>query len=350
MFKNRKLIGIIAGLFLLAITGYRFQREMVLRELTRGGDQHRGLGSWNDEAGRTAFYTRKRRFANLWLARDARDIVPEVEGYLKDPSLSLRVSAIRALGKLENPAALEALEKVRLQIERQPQSGVRLQTVQMAIARIEGRQLQGKKKLNAFCRSLNLSWGEVCSLSVKVNAPKNVTERWNVPGSPAVEIVHETVALLYAMGDKGENTQSYMDQLTLSPAEVMYLKCAGLPANEEAAKLVSYCVFSKDADIWEVREEILKNHVVSLGKTGSDQILELLKKVQADPNRYFPHPDQTRGYTYLFRAAAYTGRREAIPLLRRLQNHSFKWVAYYAEQAADRLEDRTAVPTFPASP
>lgn len=346
--KNNKWKWISGAVVAVALSAYPIQREWMLRQMTLGGERARSSRPWRNQNERLAYFARKRRFADLWLARDKKNVGRPVEVFLRDPALALRVSAVRALGWLEQPEGLVALKTMQKRIKSGQEKEMRLQTVQLAQGRIQARSFTGQKKLDVFCRSVGLSWGEVVRLSRKINAPTTPQEREAVSGSPAVEVVRETVDLLYSMGKKKGNIRPFAQQLILTPSQKIYLQVAPLSVKQETQQLIKYSILNTIAGDSSGFEELVKNHLIGLGPDSRDQLLLLMKRVSNEPSKFFPRPESTRGYTTLFRAVANIGDIDAVVSLRKIEKNSYKWVSYYSVQSRRKLEEKVAVPDFPA--
>lgn len=328
---------------------HQVRREMAIRSLVSGGEDMRRSRPWTGEAERRAHYLRKRTLAHVWQSRHRQKVLPKIESYLQDRSWPIRVSAVRALGWLEEPSSVPALRKIEQRINSGQETQVGIETVKMAVGRIEARDLKGKYKLEKVAKSVGLSWQEVARLSQRVNAPASARDRYAVAGSSAVGIVRDFVDLLYEMGKQGQDIQPFAKQLTLLPSQQVYLNAANRTVEQEIDEILAYGLQpDRFGPITDGAEELLKDHLVGLGEPAADALIEKLQDVAEAPTKQFSNPDVQRGYVNLFRAVANLEDKRVIPLLKILSQSRHRWLSYYAAQSLSNMEQGLTSPAIPA--
>jgi hypothetical protein len=268
-------------------------------------------------------WTRFRRFDSIWRMRKQKNVVSEILPFLRDPFPTLRVRAVRALGELENPAALPPLqallERMKVEGNEYKEEGIPVVTLKLALGRITSHNIKGKSKISTVLKSVGLTWSEFLQLSQNVNGPRRSSPI--DAGTPGYEIVQTIVDLLYTMGKQGEKVEVLAKEVTLTPAQRVIVKVANLPENQEIKLILDslssvYVVRNDDA--------ALSQHLVELGPSATLAILRRLEDMKQHPKKYSglePVPNypgafqQHMGYVNLFNAAIQTRDRRMIPLL-----------------------------------
>lgn len=222
-----------------------------MNRLLRASPHFKQPSSYRTVEERQAWLEHNWRFANLWLARNEQDIVPEIIPFLDDPDKDLRERAAKALGRLEDVRAEEPLQQKLEQGQKThaaPDSigaaDIPSQTLKLALGRIRARDLEGKAKLNKVAESVDLTYQGVGLLAQQLGAKyhsQDPSERRAASGSAAKGIVLEIVDVLYAMGKNGENIAGLKDDnLAFGPAIAMKLKAATLPLDQEIQLILDY--------------------------------------------------------------------------------------------------------------
>ena len=207
--KNKKTFVYFALVGVTAVTVLWGQSEWKVRQLSQ--PQSRLNASAVEPKLRAAWPAQNRQLAQLWLAREQRDVTPELLQLLQSSQHpDIRRRTVRALGRLEKPASLTPLQEWQKALTPAEQEATS-PTLPLALGRIQNHALTGQQKLDAVAKSVGLSWSEVVRLSQKVNAPKAYAQ-----GTPADQIVDEIISVLYTMGKKGEQVQKLSSALTLS--------------------------------------------------------------------------------------------------------------------------------------
>ncbi|HEX8235311.1 MAG TPA: hypothetical protein VF600_05100 [Abditibacteriaceae bacterium] len=252
--------------------------EAVVQSLTQG--QSHSEGEAIQDAERPALMLKRRHFIAAWRARHERKVDDEIIPYLQDPKTALRVRAARALGRLESPQAenalLALLQRMKEEAATRNPSGVREQTVLLALARIRSRNLRGKARVDAVVQSVGLTLADLSLLSQKVNG----VERAWTKGSPGDEIVDEVVDVLYAMGKRGENIEAMNRDLKLKLTEPQQVKLQGaaLPENEEIQLILDY--LSKPRVLTPDVYDLAYNHLANLGPVVLTRVMQRLQDLR----------------------------------------------------------------------
>ncbi len=349
---GRKYLLLLGVAMLTAFGARAAWRECVLQQLaSSGGASAHEAGPFDGPEGKAALDKRNGRFADLWMARQRRDVVPEIASFLDDPYYGMRKRAVRALGWLEKPSAKPYLEKTLQRVKSGKEPQVPVQLVHWALGRIDARHLRGKAKLQAVTQSAGFSWDEMVRLSRKVYAPPTLDDVYAVQGSVGMQLLQEVAALLYAMGKQGDNIQPFVAQLTLPRAYHVYLRGAQQNVQQEIELVLNYS--TREVEIVGPEEEwVCEDHLVALGQPALDAIERRLRDMLAHPTMY-PEPSGygTR-HIMIFRAAAKTRRRDFLGLLRKFEEGSpgsqNKWVGDHAYRSRIALEERSVAPRFPA--
>lgn len=325
-----------------------------------------------NEAEERAWLERNWRFANLWLARKEKDIVPEIIPFLDDPDEDLRERAAKALGRLGDVRAeaplqqkLEQVQQIQSSTNDEAGRMVPEQTLRLALGRIRARDLKGQAKLDKVAESVDLTYAGVARLAQLIQAQyksENPDERRQAGEGQGAAVVLEFVDLLYAMGKNGENIENFEPtRLAFGPALAMKLKAATLPLEQEIQLILDYTAQPKGG-------AFDPSYLVGLGPRATEMIVQRLADMHRTPQQYNLNTRGAVGPTYLFDAAAMTGDPRVIPLLQQIvtdfkygstqwENNSHKtlenWtpaVQVYgsAQQARGDAERKSMFPKFPA--
>jgi hypothetical protein len=348
--KQWCIIAVILIVTTSAIGARHQHRESVLNDLARA-ELRREDEPFVDSKDKDLWSKRNRRFAEIWLARKARNVTEEILPYLDDPFYPTRVAAVRAIGRLEDPhaepslkAKLDLLSKDKDKIVTHGDRArmIPATTLQFAIGRIQSRDLKGRAKVEALAKSMGLTWAEVGELSYKCNGRFKGAHA--AAGSPAIEIVREFVDVLYRMGKKGENIEPLANSLTLSPAQQVQIKAAKLSTEEEITLILDYAVSLKG--VGGDSEHLIEEHLMDLGPRANEMLRKKLEDIKEHPERY-PDDEYGTGRVTLLRAAGLSNDQRMLPLVKYFASSSNKWTRYDARRARDQIEHLSAIPSFP---
>ena len=351
--KKRAFIAVVFTAVVLAgaIWG---QSEWKVRQLTQPQEHLNAQGV--PPQARAAWPQQNRMLSQLWLARQKRDVTPELLKLLKSSQHpEIRHRTVRALGRIENPKALGPLKAWEKTLTPQQKEEF-YPTLPLAIARIQSHNLKGQKKLEALSKSVSLSWSETVRLSQKVNAPRSQNQ--NTSGG---EIVREVVDTLYLLGKRGERVNKISSQLLLAPSQSALINSANLSPQKQVAFLISYLDGVNMEGYGD--SELANRYLISI--PGSNVLL--VKYLQGFKNNPQSHIARAKpklphlGYTFLFEAAALT-RDKQVPILLKAISSKFKpsWdknsdvnsnpqatVYFFAQQAQHIAEDKREYPILP---
>lgn len=340
--KIKSLVGLLAVAGVAVCVG-RIHSEWKLMRLTYSVERSEGSPFHNPQE-RAAWHQSYRRFVNLWVDRHKRDVTREILPYLQDPVKVQRARAARALGRLESAAAESELRKVMQRMKSDAKwsqsSGVPYPTLQLALGRIDAREMTGQQKLSAVAKSVGLNWNEVTRLSRKINAPVTLKEKYAAPGSPGAEIVNEMVDVLYQMGKQGEEIKPFVKQLTLSLGQQTKLQAALVSKQQEIKIILDRLSFPKGT---KGSAQLLQNHLVGLGKEASDAVIRRIDHMRQHPEKY----PQQLGYNMVFGLAAITADRRALPILKKFEKNSNVYIRQQAIIAKWDINSRSSFPLVP---
>ena len=161
--KNKKrLVGIGAVSVALLVTLWG-QSEWKVRQLSQP-QAHLNARPVSPQL-RADWPAQNQQLAQLWLARQERDVTPELLQLLQTSQHpDIRRRTVRALGRLESSAALGPLQAWGKTLSAEDKQMIE-PTLSLALGRLQSHELKGQKKLDAVAKSVNLSWSEVVRLS-----------------------------------------------------------------------------------------------------------------------------------------------------------------------------------------
>lgn len=344
----------------LLVAGNRMYGEFVLGGLARTENARRKM-PFRTRQERKAWLERSDRFAALALARRQRDVASELLPFLQDPAEPLRLRAVKLLGRLESAQAEASLEALANRLKGPGASVARkhadssrvseavreesmFPTLDLALARIRARNLNGWTKVQALAKSVGLSFDEVVRLSHKVNDP---VEGKYASGSAGYEIVDEMVDMLYQMGKRGEDIRPVANRLTLRPAQKVKLQAASLPLEQEITLILNYLSQVKMVG---GSEFDLAEHLSASGAPASNAVIRRIRDaLQRSEQRLQDSTVSAAGCSILFRFANRADDTRAIPLLKQFEkkfkddfvrdsNSPEGWIYAEAQRAREDLE------------
>jgi hypothetical protein len=257
----------------------------------------------------------------LWQQRRQRDISQELLPYLQKPDAEVRLFAIRALAKLDSPAAKPAHLASGFSSERQNL------LYNLSLARIRTQNLEGPARLEAISKSVGISWPELIEKSKIVNGKFGAYSQ----NTKEALVIEEIVDTLYVMARRGKKIDGLIDDLTLHSVPQLRLKGAKLSEKAEAELLLDYLMRQKviTSQTMEIR-----HYLSEMGQPAIEPVIARLKEMQAHPKSY----ENTHGYSELFRTAYVLGDSRALPILKYFETYSHKWIPHYANQSRSLLE------------
>ena len=310
---------------------------------------------YSTPAEKAAFDQRARRLGQLWLARRKRNVTLELVRMLQaERTAVLRERLVIALGRLEDPQALESLEQMRSGKE---QNSFKLRVspfrLQLAIGRIRARNLRGKAKVNAVAKAVGMTWPKLKTTSASLRADLQTPEAAYAIKKDERFILEEFYDLFYRMGKNGEDIRAL---------GAFDLQIWGTDTNKMPEALYSYSQTllnvaslsdAQEVKFWLSRATPPKkspfdpSHLLDLGPTVPTELKLYLREVAAKAKTNPKIMARTRAYQSAFEAASFTGDTSYLPLLRPFLNTNEKWTRIYAARAINSLNSGGGVIAFP---
>ncbi len=290
----------------------------------------------------------QRRFARAWVTRREKSSQKELLDYLDDSDGYFREKAVRALGRLELAEAespLRALaaktHDIKTAEEWESIKAVPLVPLNLAIARIQSKNLNGQKKLDALAQSVGIEWKDIVRLSQRFYTPIIPGREPPRPRPTKAErqLMLEVVDVLYTMKKKGEDISPWEKQLTLPPAYKVILESADLSPEKEVTFILDYFASLK---VLKGDSDGLLSHLVGV-KDAKKTIFSYLPMAELNPKI-----DPPTGYEMLFYAAASFGDQTAIPLIARFESSEDGYVSATAKEFGEALaKNEEVIPDLP---
>jgi len=301
---------------------------------------------------------RHRQFGKIWLNRRTISATqPLLELLTSEQQQHLRERLIIALGRLEDPQAVQPLQDLLKHVRHaqrrgrpleepfEPRDDIPVYRINLALGRIGARDLTGEAKLNAIARSVGTTWPKLRALGNQLRKAIETqhTAKYRIQDSDESGIIEEFYYVLYEMGKKGEDIQLLGGyDLLIWPNDKAILDAASL---------------SNDAEIkfWLDRATppsvggFYPEHLIDLGPRVPDALLEQLKKalakVKADPAVVKNFGGA--GLGPMMKAAAATEDPRFIPILREFEKIKDRGTRIHTAKALRAMEGKLPVLTFP---
>ena len=332
--KNKKrLVGIGAVSVALLVTLWG-QSEWKVRQLSQP-QAHLNARPVSPQL-RAAWPAQNQQLAQLWLARQQRDVTPELLQLLQSSQHpDIRRRTVRALGRLEKSATLAPLQTWQKTLTPAEQEALS-PTLPLAIGRIQSHDLIGQKKLDAVAKSVGLSWGEIVRLSQKVNAPKAYAQ-----GTPADQIVDEIVDVLYSMGRKDVSVRELSGMLTIPQPQKLMIESSSLPKSQEFEVEINYL---SRIEILNGPNYELIDHLRSFSPDSAKVAISRLTEMKRNPNSY---PKKVN-YKALFIVATGNNYSPSVSVLKQFEQSSNAYWSQKARIMRLRVEANQAIPIVPS--
>lgn len=299
---------------------------------------------FESRAERDAWRARYREFCDLWIARHERDVTAGLAKLAQTPGPPvLRERAVRALGRLETPAAGRSLNLLLAQSGKPgtkaghtAAASVPPETMKLALARLRTRGQAPRLRVDALARAAGVQPTDLRPLSRRLNDPTHP----ETGRSFGRDVFDEVLDVLYTTRRQGHDIRAVASGLALSPAQQVLLRSAGLPPDAEVRLILDY-----EAQLAIVRGDDLTlayRHLVGLGPRAHALLGQYLDGILRQPRQA-----QQQGAITLLRTAALTGDSRLLPVLRRHNHHPDSRLAGEAQDAVRRLEQRRAYPILP---
>ncbi len=292
-------------------------------------------------------------FARIWEQRYTRDISAELLPFVDDADEELSERALRALGRLEKTTVLSELEKRRKAQEAAIQAGKtdaaqrpkRYFDFDTPIARIESRNLHGRKKIEFVLTHMegNWTWEKAVEVSHKMKEPLAYIRTPRPARVYQLRHLLEVVDMLYSMSKKGENIQELRRPFLFSKPQNDQLDGAKMTPKQEAEHLLD-CSLQVDRP-GDDEEYVYGSHLLSLGEPARSALKKRLEQILLDKPKFthrFP-------LIVMLHTAARTGDRSYLPLFDRFQ----KEMTYISDIGEDAVSSKEALEmglTSPSSP
>ena len=281
---------------------------------------------------------RAQQFGQLWLARRKTQVAPQLVKMLADePTLALRRNLVIALGRLEDPLAEKPLRQLLQRARNHPtlqRDQVEPFRIQLALGRINARNLTGRAKLDTVARSVGKNWASLQQdakrLRVQLHDRVGIYEAQQ---SHDYFIVKEFYDVLYRMGKRGENIRALgAYDLVLWPQEKPLLFASELSDKEESRFWIKRASPPGEVGLY-------PEHLLDLGPQVPDELLEATKTALSTAKRDVSSVQNRKivGLRSLFIADVATGDKRFLPLLRAFADVPDNDVRFYAAHAVRRL-------------
>lgn len=184
-----------------------------------------------------------KRLNTLWRQRGSASIVEEVLPLARHPLHSVRLPAVKLLGRLENPAALAVLQALNKSTPStsdwlfEPEVRSLFPALPIAIGRIKARDLKGQEKVEAVLKEVGLTFPQLVALSARIAKDPYGSQKL---GS---RLVAEIFDVLYYQRKNGEDISSLAAQLSFDPGQKMLLQ-APQDTEAEARVILDYLASS----------------------------------------------------------------------------------------------------------
>ena len=308
----------------------------------------------------SAYNQRAQRFAKLWLQRKSKTVTPELlEMMQNEPIAAVRQAMIVALGRLENPQALPALQQLSQRLQQLPMGNdgysqseaardrIALYSVQLALGRIGARNLRGEDKLNSIASKIGTTWPQLKQDAARLRAlSKTRLGIYDVIESKDRFILEEFYDVLYRMGKQGE------DLSRLGASEIAIWENPkqsvgqGLRAQEQLKLEAASLSDAAEIEFWlnttrpPSKAHLAPGHLLDLGPQVPVLLEKHLKSLLAEAKTQPQIMSKTSTYTRWFRAAAATGDRRFAPIFLEFQKVDDRRTKIEASQALTQLNSK----------
>ena len=298
-----------------------------------------------------------RRFGQLWLQRRTRKVAPELIKMLAaERSPGFQEAIIIALGRLEDPKAIKPL-RARLVTLRSNSNSIfsykgekreiPVFRVQLALGRIQARQLRGRPKLDAIAKSIGTTWPALQGQARRLRSElQDRLKVYKAQEDPNRFVLEEFYDILYVMGKRGENIKKLgaFDLMIWSndPSNV----AAGLRSQEQAKLFAASLSNQAEIEFWLGRSmppnkfRFSPAHLLDLGPQVPQSLRKHLKiylrEAKANPRNFA----RTKSYRSLFQTVAATNDSRFVPLLKEFLSVEDQWVKNFAGDAITAIQQQ----------
>lgn len=318
---------------------------------------------YNSPQQKQAFDARARKFGTLWLNRNQRRISPELLQMLNaEPTVQLRERIVIALGRLEDPASAPSLRKLLTVAEAEARNPVSAPQrdkiapfrIRLALGRIGAKNLRGLAKLNQISRSLGTNWTGIQKMAAQTKTKlHNKRTRRQAQNSQDRFIVEEFYDVIYKMGKQGQPIQSFgADNLKIwdeDPSQMPDALYSHSQALMQAARLSE----TEEVKFWLNRAAPPNRtlfdpaHLLDLGPTVKPELMRALKLTLAIAKANPKALPMTVPQRAMFSAAAATGDRQFLPILKQFKTVDDQGTKVFATYSVQQLTQGAEAIPFP---
>ena len=218
---------------------------------------------------------------------------------------------------------------------------VAVHRIKLALGRIAARGLKGERRLNVIAASVGTTWPKL-KLSARQWRSQLKQDRmatYKLQEAPQNFIFTEFHEVLYRMGKRGENIRALgAFDLVLWPQQEPVLSAASMSNQAEIRFWLSQAAPPSAVGFY-------PQHLLDLGPQVPTYLLQALRaalpKAKKNPSALAGR--NIVGLKAMFDAAAGTGDRRFVPLLREFQKVNDQWTRNFAQDALARLQAGTGL-------
>ena len=269
--------------------------------------------------------------------------------FLDHQAKELRIAAAQELGAIESQQSLvplkakwRSVEKSyriaqKQRIQRKGSADLRNQNqaaaaLQLAIARVETRDLKGKARMLAVAQQLGLSFDDLKSLFRIVD--EKYFRNFQTQSEDYI-VVDGLIDMLESMAAKGEDISYFVKNWPMLPPQKARLEAASLPQEKRVPFLLDYLI--RINALTEDNKQLAQRHLFKAGPNVHGLVISKLRDMVQHSEKYSDlNKGRRAGFYAIISAASMTKDPQVKPLLRKLiaglpgKATSNKWLKSHA--------------------
>jgi hypothetical protein len=272
------------------------------------------------------------RLQALWQQRGQKEVARYIVPFANDSEFDVKYTAIKMLGRLEDPIALPTLQKLdsrpmtRFPLDLSHTGGLATYPLlPFAVGRIKARNLTGKRKIEVAIKELGLDFPALARLSRRINSDQYGHFMVGYP------LLREIVDILYQQKRRGIAVDAVARALSLKPVHNALISVASLPPQQQAKKLLGYVA---QAGVKGGDEVDIIKYWEDLGPAGRSVALPFVRRILQRP----PREVSTWNMIPILESLARSGDTGAVALLKRLTLNRKQYISVLAERALENLK------------